>query len=458
MGRKRKVLKGDPLHVVSFSGGKDSTAMLLMMIEKGMHIDEIVFCDTGMEHPEAIEHIKQVSKDIGREIKTLRDEHDYDYYCTKVKCADGTLGYGHPTLRSRWCTGHLKISVTEGYFDAKNRPLVVYLGIAADEAHRTEHNQSSKGERRFPLVEWGVTEKEALEYCYARGYDWGGLYKGLTRVSCWCCPFMSLKDIRFIYNERPQIWEKIKDLDSRTKNDFKETYSIEELEKISSGDFFKPMQACRFLKVTDTRFRAYIDFFNIEPKKIGKTNIKWYHIDDLEKIKTGLKEILDFSEAREYLNKTEYAINYAVKKGQLEKKYHPGVGLYFLKKDLDAYREKRASELTSKEACEFVGLEWDYFKELIHRKRVKFYKRKQERLYFKEDDLVQFKYEMENRLNTKQACEFLQISYKMVKDLLKEGKLKRYKEKGRHPYFLIDELKKFKEELNNDTKRSNSSS
>ena len=33
--------------IVSFSGGKDSTAMLLMMIEKKMQIDEIVFLRYG---------------------------------------------------------------------------------------------------------------------------------------------------------------------------------------------------------------------------------------------------------------------------------------------------------------------------------------------------------------------------------------------------------------------------
>lgn len=51
-------------HIVSFSGGKDSTAMLLMMIEKGMPIDDIIFCDTGAEFPAMYEHIKQVEKYI----------------------------------------------------------------------------------------------------------------------------------------------------------------------------------------------------------------------------------------------------------------------------------------------------------------------------------------------------------------------------------------------------------
>lgn len=32
-------------HIVSFSGGKDSTAMLLKMLEDNYEIDEIIFCD-----------------------------------------------------------------------------------------------------------------------------------------------------------------------------------------------------------------------------------------------------------------------------------------------------------------------------------------------------------------------------------------------------------------------------
>ena len=50
------------LHVVSFSGGKDSTAMLLGMIERDMPIDYILFCDTGIEFPAMYEHIDRVEK------------------------------------------------------------------------------------------------------------------------------------------------------------------------------------------------------------------------------------------------------------------------------------------------------------------------------------------------------------------------------------------------------------
>lgn len=50
--------------VVSFSGGKDSTAMVLRMIELGEHIDEVLFCDTYKEFPAMYRHVQQVKKII----------------------------------------------------------------------------------------------------------------------------------------------------------------------------------------------------------------------------------------------------------------------------------------------------------------------------------------------------------------------------------------------------------
>ena len=49
-------------HAVSLSGGKDSTAMLLLMIERGMPIDAVLSADTGMEFPEMYEHLAKVDE------------------------------------------------------------------------------------------------------------------------------------------------------------------------------------------------------------------------------------------------------------------------------------------------------------------------------------------------------------------------------------------------------------
>ena len=43
---------GGHFHAVSLSGGKDSSYLLLRMIELGMPIDAVISADTGMEFPE----------------------------------------------------------------------------------------------------------------------------------------------------------------------------------------------------------------------------------------------------------------------------------------------------------------------------------------------------------------------------------------------------------------------
>ena len=54
-------------HAVSLSGGKDSTAMLLLMIERGMPIDIVLTADTGMEFPEMYDHLAKLDEYLYRE-------------------------------------------------------------------------------------------------------------------------------------------------------------------------------------------------------------------------------------------------------------------------------------------------------------------------------------------------------------------------------------------------------
>ena len=44
-------------HIINFSGGKDSTAMTLKMLEDGWWVDEIIFADTGKDFALMIGHI-----------------------------------------------------------------------------------------------------------------------------------------------------------------------------------------------------------------------------------------------------------------------------------------------------------------------------------------------------------------------------------------------------------------
>jgi 3'-phosphoadenosine 5'-phosphosulfate sulfotransferase (PAPS reductase)/FAD synthetase len=203
-----------------------------MMIEKNMPIDEIIFCDTGMEFEGLYEHIEKVEKYINRKITILRAKYSFEYlmfdYRTKRGKYTERHGKGWPTSSLRWCTGQLKRDISQQYL-ANKKPHALYIGLAADELKRILKKKDLR--RRYPLSEWGITERQALQYCYDRGFDWEGLYKLFDRVSCWCCPLQSLRELENLYLYFPDLWERLKEMDKRAFNQFRADYSVEQLEQ-----------------------------------------------------------------------------------------------------------------------------------------------------------------------------------------------------------------------------------
>ena len=63
--------------------------------------------------------------------------------------------------------------------------IIEYVGLAADEGYRLNRKCNQRSSCRHPLIDWGMTEADCLQYCFDRGYDWEGLYQYFDRVSCW---------------------------------------------------------------------------------------------------------------------------------------------------------------------------------------------------------------------------------------------------------------------------------
>lgn len=237
-------------HSVSLSGGKDSTAMLILMIEKGMPIDIVLNTDTGMEFPEMYEHLEKVDKYLfknrGIHITTLRHPKGFEWLMfeePKVKLSAierrrrdhvSIYGNGWPGIRVRWCTGQLKthlmdkkVNELKGQYKA-----VHYVGIAYDERQRCK-------KEKYPLVDWKITEAEALQICYNRGFDFGGLYEIYHRASCWCCPFQRIGELRNLRIHHPELWKRLLDMDKRAQvqfgqtalGRFKDGYNLEKLDE-----------------------------------------------------------------------------------------------------------------------------------------------------------------------------------------------------------------------------------
>lgn len=219
-------------HIVQFSGGKDSTAMLLIMIEKGMRIDDIVCIDTTKEFPAMYDHIKKVEQIIDRKITIIKIPFDY-YFKDHIKTKGqhkGKKGYGWPDSKNRWCTA-LKRQYSNRYIKEKYAgfKIIEYHGIALDEIHRTLKNDP-KRDIRYPLVEWSMTERDCLELCYSKGLTWDNLYETMGRVSCYCCPLSSLRELEQVYNHHPELWAAMKNYDKFSFRQFRADYSISQLD------------------------------------------------------------------------------------------------------------------------------------------------------------------------------------------------------------------------------------
>ena len=88
-------------------------------------------------------------------------------------------------------------------------------------------------------MEWGITEAEALQICYDRGFDWNGLYEIYHRCSCWCCPFQRIDELRKLRRHHPELWKKLREMDERALGQFgntalgrfKDNWTVEQLEQ-----------------------------------------------------------------------------------------------------------------------------------------------------------------------------------------------------------------------------------
>lgn len=226
-------------HIANVSGGKDSTAMLLRLLElrktepDRYPLDEVVNVDTGMEFPEMYEHLaklKATAESAGIRWVTIKPPRSFEYllYQHQYQRRDGTQetnGYGWANSHNRWCTSKLKTEWLDKLDDA-----VRYVGIAADEIDRLQRTSNLDKLHIHPLVDWGWTEADCLQYCYDHGYDWGGLYQLYKRVSCWCCPLQPLSALKTMRAKQPELWARLREIDKKVKNDFKYDYSLDQLE------------------------------------------------------------------------------------------------------------------------------------------------------------------------------------------------------------------------------------
>lgn len=240
------------IHIASCSFGKDSLATVLRLIEEGKPLDEVVFYNTGVEFDciyEIRNRVVDILKDKNIKYTELSPDNHFLYYMmVKPIRYRNQEGKDHPYHYGfQWCGQRgirwgtsLKTKAMKDYYKSAygNEQVYEYVGIAADEPSRIKDDPF----KLYPLVEWGMTEKDCLDYCHSKGFYWmekgcnGNdsieLYDVLDRVSCWCCGYKNLKELKNIYIYLPEYWERLRGLQSRLsmpmKGEGKSVFDLEE--------------------------------------------------------------------------------------------------------------------------------------------------------------------------------------------------------------------------------------
>lgn len=213
-------LEGRPVFA-SISGGKDSTALGLWLMDQGIPFTPI-FLDTGWEHPETYSYISQVLAPLFGEFKILKNERYF-------KDLPGWRGGMEQLIRKKkmfpsgvvkFCTSELKVIPIQNFYAELRAELGVKpinaLGIRAEESLKrskmTEIEEQDEATVWRPLIRW--TEAEIIELHHKHSIPPNPLYlRGASRVGCYPCIYARKHEIRHLALSDPERIEYIESLE-----------------------------------------------------------------------------------------------------------------------------------------------------------------------------------------------------------------------------------------------------
>lgn len=220
-------------YVASVSFGKDSLAMLLKLLELNFPLDEVIYFDIGVEFDSIRANANKMMPILERrsvKFTVLKPKDTFLY----LMCEKPQKGYKWCGGCARWGTTLKLEAIKEHNKKYGDEVIVEYVGVACDERQRINRQRQENRVKIYPLIEWEMTEKDCLDYCYDRGWHWNEngyeLYDLLDRVSCKYCKNKNLKELRNIYHFMPEVWQELKDLQDKVKMPFKGNQTIHDIE------------------------------------------------------------------------------------------------------------------------------------------------------------------------------------------------------------------------------------
>lgn len=199
-------------HILSLSGGKDSTALAFFIKENMPEIHkkiEYVFCDTECELPGTYDYLNKIEIFLEKPILRLKPDKSFEHLME-------VQSY-FPSPIKRWCTVELKAKPFEKYiknlFQIENKDIVyLYIGIRADELKRAKYNKynNQKIKEVYPFVDNGIMKNDVLDILSSSGIGLPDYYKWSNRSGCYFCPFQTKMNWLNLHKFHPDLFLKAK--------------------------------------------------------------------------------------------------------------------------------------------------------------------------------------------------------------------------------------------------------
>lgn len=200
--------------IVSFSGGKDSTATADVVI-KALANPKIthLFGNTTLEFPMTIDYAERYRKNHPLAEFRIAKNTDQNFYevCKEI---------GPPARMMRWCCSMFKTGPITRVLNRKfgDKQILTFYGIRKNESvsrskysRVTENTETVKIQKQTvasPIFEW--KDLDVWLYLLSEKVDFNDAYRlGYDRVGCWCCPNNNLRAqflSRIYMSERSEKW------------------------------------------------------------------------------------------------------------------------------------------------------------------------------------------------------------------------------------------------------------
>lgn len=202
----------DNIKSISYGGGVQSTALVLLAMHGKIDFDVALFANVGddSEHPGTLKWVREVMQPYAAEhgfpihelCRIKRDGSVETLHERMTK--EGSrrlpiplyLSNGAPASRS--CTADFKIKVIGKWLKAHgakaDNPATVAIGISTDEIHRASSKKIEPYENPvYPLLDLGMSRQDCLLYIREK------MGKVPPKSSCFFCPY-----------HRPDVWSEMR--------------------------------------------------------------------------------------------------------------------------------------------------------------------------------------------------------------------------------------------------------